>query len=351
MLAPNRELGDAVKWTVLPSRRAALDGISEDDYFAALVVPASFSSRVLTIGQASSDAPDPAVIEVLANPASGAYAGTFSQTVATRTVERVSDVTSGQLSDFLTEAGVTVTPAAAQVLGRPVEARVTVVHPIGERGGRGIAPFYFAVVLSVTGVVGTVIVSTGIDFLLGQQELNVLGRRLRRGSSSLSFRGAWRVKLVATLAMAALAGCLITWMAIGILGMSAGAAWKVGLFAMLGVTMSAMITLTLLTTFGIAGEMLAFFFAVIFGVPSAGGVYPVQALPTFFRFLHAWMPLRYLTDGARALIYFNGADLGLTRAVFVLAGYAIAAGLLGALLAWRIDRRMAALPADGGGGW
>ncbi|MGI8797093.1 MAG: YhgE/Pip domain-containing protein [Acidimicrobiia bacterium] len=339
--APNRQLGDAVKWTVLPSRQAALDGISKDAYFAALVVPGDFSARVLAIAQSSSGSPEPAVIEVLTNPASGAYAGTFSQTVATKAVEQVSEVTSGQLADFLTDSGVTVTPAAARVLGQPVEAKVTIAHPIGERGGRGIAPFYFAVVLSVAGVVGTVVVSSGIDFLTGEQDLNLLGHRLRGRSRSLSPGRAWRVKLVATLAMATLGGWFATWMAIGILGMSAGSAWKVGLFAMLGVTTSATITLTLLTAFGVAGELLAFFFAVVFGVPSAGGVYPVQALPSFFRFLHAWMPLRYLTDGSRALIYFNGADLGLTRAVVVLGGYAAGAVLLGSLLAWRIDRRVA----------
>lgn len=156
----------------------------------------------------------------------------------------------------------------------------------------------------------------------------------------MSPRRAWGLKLAATLAMTTLAGWLVTAMAIGILGMSAGSTWKVGLFAVLGVTMSAMITLTLLTAFGIPGELFAFFFAVIFGVPSAGGVYPVQALPTFFRFLHAWMPLRYLTDGSRALIYFNGADLGLTRAVVVLSAYAVGALLVGAAMAWRIDRRV-----------
>jgi YhgE/Pip-like protein len=73
--APNPRLGDAVRWTVLPSRRAALAEIGRDEYFAALVVPADFSERVLAIGEASSAAPVPATVEVLTNPASGATPG------------------------------------------------------------------------------------------------------------------------------------------------------------------------------------------------------------------------------------------------------------------------------------
>jgi len=161
--APNPRLGDAVRWTVLPSRRAALAEIGRDEYLAALVVPADFSERVLAIGEASSAAPVPATVEVLTNPASGTYAGTFSQTVATTAAGQVSDATSRRLSDFLTGSGATLTPAAARVLGQPVQTEVTAAHPIGERAGRGIGPFYFAVVLAVVGVLGAVIVSTGVD--------------------------------------------------------------------------------------------------------------------------------------------------------------------------------------------
>ncbi len=40
--APNPRLGDAVRWTVLPSRRVALAEIGKDQYFAALVLPGDF---------------------------------------------------------------------------------------------------------------------------------------------------------------------------------------------------------------------------------------------------------------------------------------------------------------------
>jgi uncharacterized phage infection (PIP) family protein YhgE len=334
-------LGKAVAWTVLPSRDAALRAIGRDEYFAALVVPANFSAEVFKIvGSAEGPSPAPAGIEVLTNPASGSYAGTFSQTVASKAAQNISDIISKQLTDLLGAAGTPVSPSAVRVLGHPVEATVTVAQPIGTHGGRGIAPFYFAVVLSLAGVMGAVIIVTGLDFLAGDVSWDILGRRFRRRQRNLGKFASWRIKAITGIAFSAITGWLVTWMAVGILGMEVGSIWKIGLFASLSIAMGAMATLTLLCAFGIAGELLALFFVVIFGVPSAGGVYPVQALPAFFRFLNGWLPLRYVTDGARALIFFQARDVGLVHAVEVLSLYTVAATVLGAALTLWIDARL-----------
>ena len=329
--APNPALGHKVKWTVVPSRKAALDGIAHDRYFAALVVPGDFSQRLVGIAATTTSAPVPARIEVLTNPASGSYAGTFSQTVAATAVDAVSRAASAQLADALTGAGVRLTPAAARVLGRPVEATVTVAHGLGANTGRGIAPFYLAVVLTLAGIVGATVAGTAVDVAAGRVSLDLVGHQVRRAYWDASPARIWRAKLSTTLVIAVASAWLVTWMAAGVLGMQVANVWALGGFATLAVTMSSMITLTLLTAFGVAGELLAVFFTTIFGVPSAGGVYPVQALPPFFQFLHGWLPLRYITDGTRALIFFNGTDVGLGRAVWVLAAYAVLALALGAL--------------------
>lgn len=344
--APNAALGRKVKWTVLPSRQAALDGIAQDRYFAALVVPADFSRRLVGIATATTSVPVPARIEVLTNPASGSYAGTFSQTVATTAVDTVARLTSAKLADALTGAGVRLTPAAARVLGRPVEATITVAHPLGSNTGRGIAPFYFAVVLTLVGIIGATVAGTAVDVAAGRVSLELVGHEVRRPRLESSPGRLWRAKVGATLLIAVASAWLVTWMGVGVLGMQVANVWALGAFATLAVTMSSMITLALLIAFGVAGELLAVFFTTIFGVPSAGGVYPLQAMPGFFRFLHAWLPLRYVTDGTRALIFFNGADVGLARAVWVLTGYALVALGLGLLAARRGAGRRARPSGD-----
>jgi YhgE/Pip-like protein len=330
--APNPSLGRSVRWTVLPSRRAALDAIRNDRFYAALIVPPEFSSQIVQLA-AGTSTPRPATVEVLTNPASGSYAGTFSQTVATAAVDQISRVTSRQIADTLQAAGAHPAPAAVPTLGRPVEAIVTVAHPLGTNGGRGIAPFYLAVVLTLSGIIVATVANTGINLVSGGERLELLGRTVTIPTVSASGYRVWAAKLAATLVTSIVAAVLVVVMTVGILGMPTGSAVGLAAFAALAVITSATITLALLIAFGIMGELLAVFFTTIFGVPSAGGVYPVQALPPFFRFLHAWLPLRYVTDGARALVYFDGADLGLGRAILVLTLYTAGATLLGWLAA------------------
>ena len=76
------------------------------------------------------------------------------------------------------------------------------------------------------------------------------------------------------------------------------------------------------------------------GVPAALGVYPVEALPPFFRFLSSWHPMHYLTDGMRSLAFYDGrAAAGLGTAVRVLALWWVLALLVGMATAWAIGRR------------
>ena len=109
---------------------------------------------------------------------------------------------------------------------------------------------------------------------------------------------------------------------------------------MLGTAAIASITLLLLTAFGIPGAVAAVLFTTILGVPAAGGVYPSQAMPGLFRFLGGVMPLRYLTDGARSIMWFDGrGGAGLTTGAWVLAAYTVVCVALSGVLATAFDRR------------
>jgi YhgE/Pip-like protein len=337
VLAPNPALGDRVKWTVLQSRDEALSQISRDKYYAAIVVPPDFSASVVSLANPKPDS-RLAQIEILANPAAGSIAGVESQSIATSAVALVSKTTSAQLTALLNTNGATIAPGAAPALADPVRPQITIARPIGPKSARGLAPFYFAVMMTLAGFLGANVVSVGVDFTTGTVHLDALARRLRRPPMQLSRLQIWASKLVLTLVMSVLAGALETWMAVGILGMDAPNALTLGLFAVLGVASTAIVTLLFLTAFGTAGLILGVLFTTIFGVPSAGGVYPLEMVPPFFRFLSTWLPLRYMTDGTRSLLFFDGrGNAGLTTAIWVLAGYLLGAVVAGAATAFAID--------------
>ena len=341
--APSPALGDSVSWQLAPSREEALTRVREDRAYAALVIPADFSSRLTAIATVGST--DPATIEVLTNPASGSYSGAYSQTIATAAVDQASRESARQLAKTLEGLGVSLSPAAAVTVGRPVEATVTVAHPTGDRGGRGLAPFYFAVVVVVAALFATSTLNVAVDVAAGHQKLSALGHPVRFGTlpAARDARGLLRAKLKLAAPVAAAVGSTVSAVALGPLDMTVDRPWLLAGFAVLGAAATAALTLALYTAFDLAGSVLAALFLVIYGVPASAGVYPVEALPAFFRFLHSWLPLRYLTDGVRSLAFGGGRPGTVPRAAAVLAAYALV-GVVGAIAAaGHTARRQAAV--------
>lgn len=340
--APNPDLGDTVAWRVERSRSQALTRVRQDRAYAALIIPADFSSRLAAIATVGSTRA--ATIEVLTNPASGSYSGSYSQAVATAAVDQVSRQSARQLVDTLGSLGVSVSPAAALTVGRPVEANITVAHPIGTRGGRGLAPFYFSVVTVVAALFATSVLNVAIDVAAGRQDLAVFGHPVRFGTLPGGDQPTRRLqaKLRLAVPVSAAVGLTVTAVALGPLDMPAQRPWLLAGFAVLGALATATVTLALYTAFDLAGSVLAALFLVIYGVPASAGVYPLEAMPPFFRFLHSWLPLRYLTDGVRMLVFDAGPPGTMVRTSAVLAAYVVLGVLTAVAVARHVSRRQAA---------
>ena len=60
-----------------------------------------------------------------------------------------------QLIDQLQRAGAKLDPSAVAALGSPLRARTTDIVPISDRSGRGLAPFYFALMMTLAGFAAT----------------------------------------------------------------------------------------------------------------------------------------------------------------------------------------------------
>lgn len=336
--APNPAMGNAVKWTVVESRAQALARLGDDKFYAALVIPADYSARVAALFDPSGAPAGPAEIEILTNPAAGSFAGAEAQQIATGVVATVSAETNAQLTRALSGAGATIAPEAARTIADPVQATVTVAQPVGEKSGRGLAPFYFAVMLAIAAYMSVSIVNVAVDFLGGATHLEFLAARIRRPVVALSRLAVWRARLLLSLAAAVLSGAVTTWITVGILGADVTNGFQLGLFAVLATAAIAMVSLAFLTAFGQPGLVAGILFTIIYAVPASGGVYPREMVPDFFRSL-AWLPLRSVVDGARSLMFFDGRGAsGLNAAIWMLVAYTAGAVAVSGLTAWGLDR-------------
>jgi uncharacterized phage infection (PIP) family protein YhgE len=317
----------AVAWMRLSTRADALGVLRRDRAFAAIVIPRDYSRRLLAAARVPS-AP-PTSVEILTNPAAGSYARAAGDEAATAAATAVTDSLFRRLA-----------PSSTRAIYDIVQIRTSEAVAISAKSARGLAPFYFALMLALAGFLGAVIVNLGVEVTSGRLPIELLGQRVERPGQSLSNAALWRAKLTLVLTLALVAGVLQTVLAVWVLGMSATNSVALALFAVLGVAATATTTLAFLVPFGIAGSLAGVLFVTIFGVPSSGGPYPLQLVPGFFRFLGEWLPLRYITDGARALVFLNGRlDAGLGRALWVLAVYALGGTVVSGITAVALDRR------------
>ncbi|MCM3487615.1 hypothetical protein M3684_18340, partial [Kocuria rosea] len=103
------------------------------------------------------------------------------------------------------------------------------------------------------------------------------------------------------------------------------------------------------TVFGSAGMLVAFLYLILMGLPSAGAVVPVEALPGFFRAIAPVEPLHHIAMAVRSILYFNanpGAGLGASALALavILAASALIALTIGVLYDRAVGRRGHTLP-------
>lgn len=244
-------------------------------------------------------APEPAQIEVLTNPSAGQAVATPVQNISTGIVGAVSGATSERLSSAAAEQGAQLTPEVAAVIGDPVRADVTEAQPVGPDSGNGQSPFSLAFLVNLSGLIG----GAAIFFLVGGAAERLEARSLRTSRT-----GLWTVRLLLGLAYALLIAGAELWVAFGLLGVEHEASTaQVYLFLALATTAAASVTMLLAVAFGPAGIGISAVLNVILGLVSSGGLAPLEALPPFYQAYADWLPLRYVIDGLRSLLFYDGS--------------------------------------------
>ena len=267
-------------------------------------------------------APKPAEIEVLSNPSAGPSASAPVQSISTGIVQGVSQATSERLTEAAGEQEARLAPEVAAVVGDPVQANVTEAEPVGDNSGNGQASFFLAFLANLAGFGGAVVIFFGVAGVA--ESLTLRGLRPSRA-------GLWTVMiLLGGLYTALVAGAELG-VAFGVVGVEHEASTgEVFLFLMLAIGAIMAVVMLLISLFGTAGIGIAAILGVLLGLVSAGGLAPIEALPGFYKAYADWLPLRYINDGLRSLLFFDGrGPAGLDDAVRVLGAYLVGFVVLG----------------------
>ncbi len=267
-------------------------------------------------------APEPAEIEVLTNPSAGPSAATPVANISTGIVQGVSEATSERLTQAAGERGARLTPEVAAVIGDPVRAEATEAEPVGDNSGNGQAPFFLAFLANLAGFGGAAVIFFGVSSVAE----GLTGRGLRPSRA-----GLWTVMLFLGALYAALVTGAELGVSFGIVSVEHEAGTgEVFLFLLLSISAIMAVVMLLVVLFGAAGIGIAAILGVLLGLVSAGGLAPIEALPGFYQAYADWLPLRYISDGLRSLLFFDGSSAaGLGDAVRVLGAYLAGSIVLG----------------------
>uniref|UniRef100_A0AAU2K0K1 SNG1 family protein n=1 Tax=Streptomyces sp. NBC_00049 TaxID=2903617 RepID=A0AAU2K0K1_9ACTN len=326
--------GGKADWREL-SLAQAQDQLDSGKVYGALVVPAGFTDAVTALPTAA--ATRLPTLTVLTNPGKGSFGSSLAGQITTQAAHRASRAVGEQLT---AAAGASAAPATKLLLADPVDVVTQVGHPIGTRSGLGLTAFYYTLLLVLAGFMGGNVISNGVDTALGYADNEIGPWHTRRPTVPIDRTQTLLLKMLMTAGITLVSTTLVMVACVGILGMDAShlpLLWVYSYCAALAVGLGVQ---AINAAFGGIGQLVSMFVFIVLGLPSSGATVPLQAVPEFYRFLSHFEPMRQLSDGVRAILYFDArGDAGLTRSWIMIALGTVLALLFGFAMTSYYDRK------------
>ncbi|MCX2179548.1 SNG1 family protein [Streptomyces sp. SKN60] len=322
---------DSVEWRIVGRARAE-DDLASGKVYGALFVPPDFSAaaQALTTRRATARP----TLTVLTNAGVGSLGSSMAAQINQTVAQRASATIGQRLAASAPD------PTTKVLLADPVEVTTRVGNPIGGHSGLGLTAFYYTLLLVLSGFIGGNVINAGVDTALGYADSELGPWHTRHRTVPISRTQTLLLKMMMTAGIALLTTSLLMFSTITILGMDADHLALLWIFSYCATVAVGLGVQAINAAFGGIGQLVSMFVFIALALPSSGATIPLQATPAFYRFLATFEPMRQLTDGVRAILYFDArADAGLARAwVMIAIGFA-GALLFGFAMTHYYDRR------------
>ncbi|MEU9420903.1 DUF3533 domain-containing protein [Streptomyces sp. NPDC048272] len=326
--------GGKAEWRTL-TRAQAQDQLDSGKVYGALVVPAGFTNTVTAL--TTSRATQQPTITVLTNPGKGSLGSSLASQITTKAAHQASQSLGRQLT---AAADTRSNPTVKLLLADPVNVVTQVGHPIGNNSGLGLTAFYYTLLLVLAGFMGGNVISNGVDTALGYADNEIGPWHTRRPTVPINRTQTLLLKMLMTAGITLLSSSLVLLACVAVLGMDASHVPLLWIYSYCAAVAVGLGVQAINAAFGGIGQLVSMFVFIVLGLPSSGATVPLQAVPGFYRFLSHFEPMRQLSDGVRAILYFDArGDAGLTRSWTMIAIGAVLALLFGLAMTGYYDRK------------
>ncbi|MBQ4870428.1 ABC transporter permease [Priestia megaterium] len=311
-----KQNGNSFKWEVDKSRKQAFTDIRNNKAYGALIIPSDYSKSLgrvhdTLISGLTND--KPADLEILLNEGIGQTASMIASNTLQTVALTASKGISSQLKNELLQKGMRVAPENASLLENPVQVVSKNVLRLPVNLNKGMTPFVMALISSITGMLGANMIH---GYLLRSNGI------LKKRGSALSESEVLTSEIIFGII---LTFCVSIFIQLGVFGIFGSAhasnIWTIFLFTFFSCTTMFLLFKTIAVFLGGWG-MLVMFPVNFMGIFSSGGAFPLSTLPTVHRLFSYILPTRYIVDGIRALLYYDGRlEAGLGPALLALSIY------------------------------
>lgn len=192
----------------------------------------------------------------------------------------------------------------------------------------------------LAGFLSANIVHSGVDTSLGYADTEIGPWHTRRPTLPIDRTQTLPLKMVMTAGLTVLTTTLVMVATIAVLGMDAPHGVQLWLFSYCACLAVGLGVRAINAAFGSIGQLVAMFVFIALALPSSGATVALEAVPSFYRFLGAFEPMRQLAAGVRAILHFDTqADAGLTRGWIMIAIGFVAALAFGFAMTRYYDRK------------
>lgn len=252
--------------------------------------------------------------------------------------QQVQQAQEGSAERIAEKLSPTASSDSRALLADPVKLETTAHRGLQEGTALGMGAFYYSILLIVVGLSGSVALNVLMDGRLGLAPMELGPSFKDHPRRTLGRLSALFMKWATFTVAAAPTSALMMWMA-SLVEVPLPHGWLLFLVGWLALSTVSAVVLTLITLGGSAGMLLSMIYLVFMGLPSAGAVIPLQAVPEFFRAIAPIEPLHHIYLAVRAVLYFDADPYaGLQEGVIALAVILTVMLVIGALGGLLYDR-------------
>ncbi|AAU17439.1 DUF3533 domain-containing protein [Bacillus cereus] len=296
--ASKSEEEPAVKWVEVKNEETLQNGLNDQEYYAALVIPKDFSTKQASLRTPQPSSPE---VEIFINQGMNTAASTMAGQILNSVVDNMNNNVRKQILEGLKAKGATLTADQVSNVVTPITKKVINVNETGKNSANGNSPISLFQPLWIASLASAALIFIAITKMpVGTRKENIVVK----------------LKQIVTGAIAALViGFGLTWIADGMVGLNISNFTDTALFLSITSFSFFLMISAVLSLVGLKGIGL-FALLLFFGAPLLS-LAPEMLSPFYQDWVYSWLPMRFMIEGLREIFFF-GNGLSWSTPVIVL---------------------------------